>query len=614
VPRTIRAAWIPGCTPDTTTGKLDLEALGDFDPSPQTHVVVGVADPDATIGIPDSTRSLVLDADTAVGRFRGVGAVPGSGEISVSLWPIANACPLHAVSDDGAYPQSLEGVAIGYSTSASVVLVVGGSTSPFSALVVDVATGTAAQVDRTAGTRSPRIGATVTEFGDKLLVAGGFDSDNVPNDTADVFDPVLGRFEERQIDLEGSRANQGAVVLASGETLLVGGSSAEISALRGLEVISPETRTWVSGPEILKIGRTNPRVVRLTDDRVLVAGGMSSNGTPLDTLEWFSPDATEREPQSPSISIPGAPAMVDRAFIAMPGGSALAVGGCELATASDCVPCTTTAGSGCASKDVYWITRDGNIEQLPSLDVATYPTLLVAGAEGRPWLVASSPSGRRFLRFDPWLGRFTPPESAPAAPLPGFELADDASNTAFESRIVGTGPGLFLWITKNTGEFPSIFGFRHGTTGPYDAAVVPLLLANQDGVSLDRKNSGSLDTEGRAILTEGGETLIVTDTTYANVDIAIDAGDGPPPSVVLFESHAGTAQREWIYGGEKCPWPAAPAGKLPAPRLRRIEGQVTLTQGGQQKTCAGPEGRVSVWLRSPGGEVRIRSIDVKRSL
>lgn len=628
MPRTIRAQWVPGCTPDTTTGKLDLEALGDFDPSPQTHVVVGVADPDSTVGIPDSTRSLVLDADTAVGRFRGVGAVPESGSVSVSLWPVANACPLHSVTDNRAYPHDLDGVAIGYSASASVVLVVGGSTSPNSALVVDVATGTAAEVDPAVGPRTDRIGATVTEFGDKLLVAGGLDSNGAANDTADVFDPVLGRFEERRIDLEGNRANHGAVVLASGETLLVGGTDVGTSALVGLESISPETGTYrVAGLNRLKDGRTNPRVIRLTDDRVLVAGGMRSDGTPLDTLEWFSPDAREREPQSPSFSdarAAGAPVVdvVDRAFVAMPGGSALAVGGCELAPAmttspprSDCVPCATSAGNGCASKDVYWITRDGSIESLPlALDTATYPTLLVAGAEGRPWLVASSPGGRRFLRFDPWLGRFTAPESAPTPPLPGFEFADDASNTAFESRIVGTGPGLFLWMTKNTGGFPSIFGFRHGTRGPYDAAVVPLLLANQDGVSLDRNNSGALDTEGRAVLTEGGETLVVTDTTYANVDSAIDAGDGPPPSVVLLESHAGTAEREWIYGGDKCPWPAAPPGKLPAPRLRRIEGQVTLSQGGKGKTCAGPEGRVSIWFRSAGGGVRIRFIDVKRSL
>src|SRR6185436_15032362 len=91
--------------------------------------------------------------------------------------------------------------------------------------------------------------------------------------------------------------------LASGETLLVGGTDVGTSALVGLESISPETGTYrVAGLNRLKDGRTNPRVIRLTDDRVLVAGGMRSDGTPLDTLEWFSPDAREREPQSPSFS------------------------------------------------------------------------------------------------------------------------------------------------------------------------------------------------------------------------------------------------------------------------------------------------------------------------
>jgi hypothetical protein len=592
--------------------------LGDFDPSPQTHLVVGIAEADSMAGIPESTRSLVLSADTAQGRFSGVSPVPESGSVSVSLWPAANACPFHSVADDRAYPQDLDGVGIGYSASASVVLVVGGSDDDdsTSALVIDVATGTATQVDPAVGPRTSRVGATVTEFGNKLLVAGGFDSGGIANETADVFDPSFRRFEEQRIDLEGSRANHGAVVLASGETLLVGGSDSENGALDGLEIISPDTgRYRVSGVKPLKDARANPRVVRLTDDRVLVAGGTDSNKTPIDTLEWFSPDASEREPQSPSLKADEAPAVVDRAFVAMPGGSALAVGGCQLAPVSDCVPCTTTAGSGCASKDVYWITREGNVEPLPgALDVATFPTHLVAGAEGRPWLIAASQAGRRLLRFDPWLGRFTAAEATPPAPLSGFELAEDAANTDFQSRIVGADPGLVLWMTKNTGEFPTMFGFRHGTRGRYDAAVVPLLLANQDGVAFDRSELGALDPEGHAILSEGGTTLVVTDTTYANVEVSIDTADGDPPPAVVLVTNSSAAKREWTFGDASCRWPAPPAGKPSAPRLRRIDSRVTLSQGGEQTTCEGPGGRVSIWFRSSGGTVRIRSADIKRNL
>ena len=210
-----------------------------------------------------------------------------------------------------------------------------------------------------------------------------------------------------------------------------------------------------------------------------------------------------------------------------------------------------------------------------------------------------------------------PAEGAPLAPLPGFELAENTGNAGFQSRIFGADPGLVLWMTKNTGELPALFGFRHGTRGPYDAAVVPLLLANQDGVAQDRKNEGGLgglDTDGHAVLTDVGNTLVVTDTTYTNVDISIDAGDSFLSAVVLVAPYTGAAKREWTYGGEGCPWPAAPEDKPPAPRLRRVGNQVTLTLGAAKKTCQGPEGRVSVWFRSPGGEVRLHSADIKRGL
>jgi hypothetical protein len=199
----------------------------------------------------------------------------------------------------------------------------------------------------------------VTPFGSALLVAGGSNRDRAANDSADVFDPVSGRFEQATIDLQQSRANHAAVVLASGETLLVGGSNAETAALTQLEIVSPETRTYsVSEFGGLKRGRTSPRALRLTDDRILVAGGFDENGLPVDTLEWLSADAKSSEPQSPSLTSADTPPntppvpVADRGFVAMPG-SALAVGGCQLGTSTACVPCSTAAGAGCASRTSF---------------------------------------------------------------------------------------------------------------------------------------------------------------------------------------------------------------------------------------------------------------------
>jgi hypothetical protein len=187
--------------------------------------------------------------------------------------------------------------------------------------------------------------------------------------------------------------------------------------------------------------------------------------------------------------------------------------------------------------------------------------------------------------------------------------------TDFDARVAGADAGLFFWMTKDTAALPEIFGFRHGTRNPYDAAVAPLLLTNQDGVALDRPSNaaGSRLDAGEVVLADVGHTLVVTDTTYANLELSIDAGDGLPPLVVLVAPHTHGNEEDSVYGDGSCAWPAPPEGKRSAPRLRRIDDRVTLTRGAKEISCKGPEGRVSVWLRSPGGEVRIRSIDVKRS-
>jgi hypothetical protein len=114
------------------------------------------------------------------------------------------------------------------------------------------------------------------------------------------------------------------------------------------------------------------------------------------------------------------------------------------------------------------------------------------------------------------------------------------------------------------------------------------------------------------VLTDVGETLVVTDTTYADLRLSIDPAGGAAARRL---SPQAPDEREKIYGNQDCPWPAPPVDETPTPtpRLRRIGGEVTLTLGPQETRCAGPSGRVSIWLRSPGGGVQVRSIDAKRS-
>lgn len=627
--RAIRARWLPLCQPENAsardvgaTGELDVDALGDFDPSTDTHAVVALRGPESTLGIPDSTRAVVLDADTGFGLFRGTSTVPAAGDIPVALWPAQKTCLLH--DRDPSLLADVDGVAVGYAANESLLLFVGGPTNPSDAFVADLASGSVEPVSPSAGPRVARVGATVTPFGSELLVAGGSDPDDRSAiGSADVFDPShrsfeLGARSGPKIDLERPRAEHAAVVLASGETLLVGGRDASGSPLRRLEAISPETATYrISRLATLTAARAKPLAIRLTDDRILVAGGVGADGAPVDLLEWLSPDASRVVQQSSLRTDLGAPVTEDRAFVAMPGGSALSVGGCrapESSSGSPCnVPCpfVDAAGNstnGCASSDVYWITPDGVPDLVAdALDAATWPPLLVAGAEGRPWLVARSASGRGLLRFNPWTGHFDVAEDAPPPPLDGFP----SDGSAFEARLFSVDPGLFVWFAANRNaaglDPPRLIGFRHDTRGPYAPAVTPLLLADQDGVALDRMNPGGfpgLDPDGSVDLDGSGITLVVTDTTYLDFGVSIDVVTGQPPVLVLGSD---------TYGGASCPWPTPIRDGRYAVKARRIGDVVTLAIGSKTTTCPGPSGRVSIWLRSSGPAVSIRTIAVTRS-
>jgi len=189
----------------------------------------------------------------------------------------------------------------------------------------------------------PRAFATVSDFSGKILVAGGENpihtaaAASALRDTAEIYDPTLQSFEPELLSLRESRTRHAAVNLASGEIALFGGRLDASGALNPfVEVVSPKTRiSTVVGT--LSVGRVAPTALRLSDGRLLVAGGTDADDHPLGVLEWRNPDASPlTAPFDGSTSLP---ARFDRAFAALPGGAVLAVGGCEDRTplpAEDC--------------------------------------------------------------------------------------------------------------------------------------------------------------------------------------------------------------------------------------------------------------------------------------
>src|SRR5439155_1904112 len=179
--------------------------------------------------------------------------------------------------------------------------------------------------------------ASATPFGRGALVAGGVD----PSDPADptgehALDTALvfagGIRENDRIDLGNrARAHHGAIELASGETLLVGGTNGGI-VLSSLVAIDPVTKsTRVFGLGELRQGRKDPVVVRLADNRVLVGGGTDQNGDAVGALEWFASDGSACAPLACPDASSSLPARADVALVALPAGGALAASGDPLA-------------------------------------------------------------------------------------------------------------------------------------------------------------------------------------------------------------------------------------------------------------------------------------------
>jgi hypothetical protein len=584
--------------------------VGDFDPAPDTFETLKGNDRDEPLVAPVTTQAVVLDATDRFSAWSGLGTRDQNGDTDVALWPKRSACAIPDPPDTG-YPGSGPGQTVGVTEDGRTLLVAGGEGKDVTAgaLVVDLGTGIGMPVS--GGLRTHRAGGTATSFGPGLLVAGGYAPNSMdPLGSAEVFDAAARRFEPDRILLERPRAHHGAVTLASGETLLVGGVGADRKLIRTLEAIAPETREYrIDKLTELEWPRKDPIVLRLSDGSVFVAGGTdgADPGSPVDSLEWLSADGARTVQKTLALSDPSGPLTVRRAFVAMPGGSVLVAGGCELRAAAsedEKTACSAACGAnaGCPSRKVEWITKEGDATTLSDeLDVDAPNPVLVAGSEGRPWLICDAPGtpeartrASAVRQFDPFLGRFV--EHTDGAPAP----------SGGATHFVRADAGLFVWLDGDVDATRSaLSGFRHGARSAFASNVSPLISIDVAGVALDRPLGGVFDPDNHTVtLSEAGATLVVTDTTYTDVHLAIAVVEGAPPVVRLGSS---------TYGAADCAWPKATGPGQYTARVDRTGDRVAITVGRSTRDCRGPTGRVSVELGAGSGEVKIGSVTVNRS-
>lgn len=588
------AAAVPGCTRDPkieerplvvysprscpvslTEAYSVIYGTGDFDDEQSAVASLYLRDVGTTLTeLPPTTRAIIIDVSHPAHSidWRGTAEVPASGPINVLVWPGGETCRLSRNVEPRA------DVSIG--VFGRHLMVAGGSLVgqvPHT-FVGDLSTGILEPLEFGLGTRRSR--ATITAFRTSAnddpspaLVAGGEDPDSkTPLGTAEIYVPQpgvpgdLGDFTRERIDLSEPRTKHGAVVLATGETLLVGGTGQFGAPLSSMEIIDPKTHRYrTSGVRTLQVPRTNPTVLRLASGEILVAGGFDRSNRPVPTLEWFSPDVT-RATKRPLDLVTGR----ERSFVPLDAGGALAVIVPESGAASD-------------FKTVWIISADGTLEPGLPIDPGTIDKVrLFQGTEGAPVLW----TGQRWLRWQPWSAAFQPISDAPP----------NGPNGPF---IVSGDRGLALWLDDRIEGQLYVTGYRFATRSRFGAVRNPLLVDSTVGLAPDRvtgtPGSSIRFDEASGLELGPGASAFVTDVTYADVSIELDAGGAP--SVVLRQEDG----VEVSVGGAECPFAQLPRRSL---RVDRKGTRVRYTiDDDESHDCAReltPGARLSIGLR--GGD------------
>jgi hypothetical protein len=535
----------------------EFSALGDFEPTPPVkgHLLSQVGEPLPEID--DAARELVALASDNGRTWAGVASVPRAGDVNVLLLPSLTSCALSTPVDQrtGAALAPFAG---------GRVLVVGGMGNPVpSTFIADMTTGGVEPV--VTGLPSPRTRSSVTAFGDGALVAGGIASDGTVQTTAEVYEPSLGGFDqERPIQIGDGRADQGAVVLTTGETLLVGGiGSDRTTLLSSMEIVDPVTRNVrTEGVAQLAVARRAPSAVRLASGEILVAGGFDGNGSPVATLEWFAADASRATKRARDLVT-----SASRAFAPLAGGGALAV-----------VAPPSSAPS--AFQNVWIVDADGALEPAAPVEGGLTAPVLFNGTGGAPLLW----TGDRWLRWQPWSGAFG-----------AVDVLDNVPAQIGDATCSPEG-GLALWIATDA---PVLTALRFDVSAEYEALPHPLLVTDASGTAPDRLPAAGVLAfdESMGLVLGPGASAFVTDRTYADAAIDIDTPTGEPALVVLRDELGS----ELEVGGASCPGALAPqASSVHVTRTgASVSWAIAGGAGGPCGTGVRQDARISVGVRAP---------------
>jgi hypothetical protein len=561
--RTVTLYAPQACARDATPYTLGaspyalFEPLGDFEPQGPPSSLPLSNKGTVLAGFPSDTREVVATMTGATSAQWAAHAVlAATGGVDLLALPFGSPCALSDPID------ARTNAAIGAIDEGHVLVAGGVSPSgvPRTALL-DLTRGVVNEL--AVGLLVPRTNASVTAWSGGAVVAGGVPLEaNGP--TFELYDASAGDFDGKTYSLSEPRARHGAVVLANGQTLLVGGVDLDGNVLASLEAIDPVAqRARTGGLALLAVPRADPVVLRLASGEILVAGGVDATGLPVSTLEWLTADGSEREKTRELVSAP------HESFVALAAGGALAV----------IAPSVPAAGF----QNVWVISADGDFEAATPIDGSLSDARLFAGTEQSPLLW----TGDRWLVWQPWAGAFT--ALAPAIGASGPSAASVASPIA--SLIVSPEAGLGVWVDATT-----VHALRSGTRGPYATtpASSPLLLTGTAFTAPDRLATGGAVTFDPTVgaTLQPGASVFVTDATFGSFALDADTPGKLPPSIVLRDD----AGNETVLDAASCP--LAPGNAIHVER--DANGVRASVDGGALAPCtAAPASaaRVSIGVR-----------------
>ncbi len=214
------------------------------------------------------------------------------------------------------------------------------------------------------------------------------------------------------------------------------------------------------------------------------------------------------------------------------------------------------------------------------IDPATLEKVrLFHGTDGSPVLW----TGQRWLRWQPWFAAFQPIPDAPA-------------NGPSTAAIASGDSGLALWLDDRIEGQLYVTGYRFATRSRYGAVRNPLLVDSTLGLAPDRVTGtpgSSIRFDEHGGLELGlGASAFVTDVSYANVTVEVDAFAAP--AIVLRQDDG----RELVIGGAECAFAQKPTSSL---RVDRTGAKVRFTiDGGESHVCPtelSDGARVSIGVR-----------------